>query len=266
MSGSNREKSSDFFSSSDGLHRDTHAAAAAAAGDEGFSVPIVTSNNNGSRKGDCGREGQREGKRKETASLHGILQRGLSRGTEDGDMSDWSRCLSSCQRMGKVLCSCAQAFSRKVYIDVARPWTKKFSDVGDRRGKGGDSGGMEEEGRGRVEEGRTKEERGLQRTISVEELRNQYVFGTLSSFVLEEELAEGGRELAREVKVIRKEDFLMKLAVALLSYGCPIPRIEHSMQGNKRKKEGRKGEGGKERKGGREEGDGFIEGKYLEVC
>lgn len=168
--------------------------------------------------------------------------------------------------MGKVLCSCAQAFSRKVYIDVARPWTKKFSDVGDRRGKGGDSGGMEEEGRGRVEEGRTKEERGLQRTISVEELRNQYVFGTLSSFVLEEELAEGGRELAREVKVIRKEDFLMKLAVALLSYGCPIPRIEHSMQGNKRKKEGRKGEGGKERKGGREEGDGFIEGKCLEVC
>ena len=252
MSSSNREKSVNFLSSSNGLHLGTPAAAPAAAGGEGGSFASITvSNNHGCGVGEGGGEGEGEGGTGKTASLRRILHQGLSRGTEDGDMSDWARCLSTCQKAKEKLCRGVGSFSRKMYVDAARPWTKKFSDVDDRRGCRGDAREVEEEGEEVIEEGGREGRRELPRTTSVEDVRRQYVFGTLSSFALHEgeEPGEGEWELAREVEVIRKEDFLMKLAVALLSYGCPIPRIEHSMQGEERREGGR--ERGKERKEGR---------------
>jgi len=139
-----------------------------------------------------------------------------------------------------------------MYLDAVRPWTKRFSDVDERWGGAGGEGVVEEEGRV-IEEGVEEEEEGGEegggrpRALSIEDVRSQYVFGQLPSLALEEgeEPGEGGGEKAREVEVIRKEDFLMKLAVALLSYGCPIPRIEYSMQGEEGREEGREG-----RKGG----------------
>jgi hypothetical protein len=142
-----------------------------------------------------------------------------------------------------------------MYVDAVRPWTKRFSDADERWGGGGGAAGGKEGVV--VEEGRVIEEEeeggGRPRALSVEDVRSQYVFGQLPSFALEEgeEPGEGGGgEKAREVEVIRKEDFLMKLAVALLSYGCPIPRIEYSMQGEEGREGGRGEEGGKGRRHG----------------
>lgn len=177
-------------------------------------------------------------------------------------MSDWARCWSSCQKLGQKLCKGVGPLSRRMYVDAVRPWNKRFSDVDERWGGAGagveEGGVVEEEGRVIVEEEGGGGEGGGEgggrpRGLSIEDVRSQYVFGQLPSLALEEgeEPGEGGGEKAREVEVIRKEDFLMKLAVALLSYGCPIPRIEYSMQGEEGREGGREGGREERRYGGR---------------
>ena len=179
---------------------------------------------------------------------HRLLQ-GLSRGTEDGDMSDWMRCWSMCVRLAQKACASCGPLSRRMYADVVRPWTRKFSDADDTglAGDGGGKEGLEEEGRYAGDDSQN---------VSVEEVRSQYVLGQLSSLGLGEgERKEESALKLKEMGVIRKEDFLMKLAMSLLSYGCPIPRIEYNMQGKEGRcrREDHRNEGRRMREEGRED-------------
>jgi hypothetical protein len=136
-----------------------------------------------------------------------------------------------------------------MYADAVKPWTRKFSDADDTglAGDGGGKEGLEEEGRYAGDESQN---------VSVEEVRSQYVLGQLSSLGLGEgERKEESALKLKEMGVIRKEDFLMKLAMSLLSYGCPIPRIEYNMQGKEGRcrREGHRNEGRRMREGGRED-------------
>jgi hypothetical protein len=142
----------------------------------------------------------------------------FSKGTEDGDKSDFARFWSALAGFSINMCAYCGWGAKKVF-------TEGIKQFGERP-----YWEEEKEWAGSPEEGET-----LDDDMDVEDVRAQYVLGTLSSTHLEglEGVDRPGGKVGNEAALIRQEDFLMKLAVSLLSYGCPIPRIEYNMQGKR---------------------------------
>lgn len=181
-----------------------------------MAVMGLSSDTHGSPR--AGEEGGAEEQPEAVGSLTRMVTQKFSKGTEDGDKSDFARFWSALAGFSKKMCACCGWGAKKVF-------TEGIKQFGERP-----YWEEEKEWAESPEEGETPDD-----DMDVEDVRAQYVLGTLSSTHLEglEGVDRPGGKVGNEAAVIRKEDFLMKLAVSLLSYGCPIPRIEYSMQGKR---------------------------------
>ena len=142
--------------------------------------------------------------------------------------------------------------ARRLYTEAARPWNRRFSDVEERhwwRHQGQHEPPPPPPQEQQPPSPQPPQPPGdcarVLRRMSVEDIRSSYIYGKLPSLAVPAEQlqlvlqAEADAEAPPPppattrmgtVDLLRKEDFLMKLCLALQRSGCPIPRNEYNMQ------------------------------------